>query len=639
MMSSRHVLAVISAAAVVAGAFAVPGAAAADVVPDELVYAGDDSLHVLNLTTKEDSALPATGGAGLAFTAVSPDRTKIAYCEDVGGPACQVQVYDRATAKKQAVAGIADGYLSPEWSPDGTHLLIAKPVTGIDDPWRLYVQPISGAAARLIPNSRGIYDASYSPSGQQIVFTELKHVAATEYREFIGVMDSDGSSRTPLGLAGHDPVWSPDGRSIAYVTDLTWSDGTLSSSALVTMNARGQNRHMLDATLHADEYLVRPEWRSDSSTIYYGVYPPSSPVRYIEQVDRLGTHREAVTTPGGPTELFPSYAGPPAAIDATAPTIGQPRLTMATGKVTFTWLPLADDDAVAVRVAVRPGTFPPATYAQGTRRANVLGGARSTSVTGLTTGAVYSFSVWALDASGHLSTPRTGTFRSLGTPRLTAPKISALGSTGLPFKVAWSSSGGATSVQLLWGEWHSSNGSVGGLGEGRWTTGRPSGTAVFGARGAPTVVRQGYNYTLRAVALDEFGNRAPGALSRVVVPLDDRTLTRYSSGWTHTRAAGRWMSTMSSTRTGASVTLSFPMRSFTVIGDRLPTGSQVRVYVDGRLKATFSTRGRTALRQALWTSPVLGPAGYYHTVKLVNVPSRQTAADNLHLDALAVVLV
>jgi hypothetical protein len=268
----------------------------------------------------------------------------------------------------------------------------------------------------------------------------------------------------------------------------------------------------------------------------------------------------------------------------------------------------------------------------------VLGAARQGTITGLRTGRVYAYSMWALDASGNLSVRRTGTFRSIATPTLGAPTVSSDVTTGLWFPVTWNAVGsGAQSVHVTWQErtpvgsgWTSTR-------SGAWMSRRLAGRWVFGVPGRGPNLVPGRNYIFRITTNDGFGNLASGTARRVMVPWDDRTVAA-PTGWTRARAAGRWLSTLTTTRVRASATRTLPGvgTAIVLVGDRLPTGGRFAVYLNGVRRGTFSSYAPTLrVRQRLWYSGPLPYSGV-RVLRLVNVPSRTSNRDALHIDAVAI---
>jgi hypothetical protein len=150
---------------------------------------------------------------------------------------------------------------------------------------------------------------------------------------------------------------------------------------------------------------------------------------------------------------------------------------------------------------------------------------------------------------------------------------------------------------------------------GGWTNWKTvSGTthsAVF--TGSP-----GNTYLFRAKALYAGGATSGySATATAVVPYDDRSgPVSFAPGWSHTSASGRFLGTVTSTGSAnMTMTVTTAVHAFSLIGDKCSTCGDVKVYVDGALKATVHTHAAgTAVRRILFSKTFTGTKS--HTLKL-----------------------
>jgi Tol biopolymer transport system component len=122
------------------------------------------------------------------------------------------------------LAGIA----TPTWSPDGEQLVFTGFDGGLTD---LYVVKRDGSDLRRLTNDRyADFHPVWSPDGKTIAFatdrgpaTDFDHLRFSNWRIALYRLDSGAIEILPGMDRGKNinPMWSPDGRAIAFVSDRT----------------------------------------------------------------------------------------------------------------------------------------------------------------------------------------------------------------------------------------------------------------------------------------------------------------------------------------------------------------------------------------------------------------------------------
>jgi Tol biopolymer transport system component len=173
----------------------------------------DPDFEELRILYSQSSFSP--DGRMLAFTAMRQGRD-ILYLLDV--------------ARGRTVARVdpgLKGVTSPTWSPDGRRLAFSGQDGGYTD---LYVVDVDGKnLQRLTRDRHSAVQPAWSPDGRIIAFvgdrgpdTDFELLRFNDWNISLYHVESGQIEDLP-GQAGHNanPVWSPDGRSLAYVTDRT----------------------------------------------------------------------------------------------------------------------------------------------------------------------------------------------------------------------------------------------------------------------------------------------------------------------------------------------------------------------------------------------------------------------------------
>jgi Tol biopolymer transport system component len=166
------------------------------------------------------------GGTYNVAPALSPDGTQVAFFSERSGYSVDLWLADGTTGKvqrrllKTTASSNYETYRfinsSVNWSPDGRFLTLAAKRGPKDDLLVIDVRR-NRIARRIEVPLAGILTPSFSPDGKQIVFSGLDGGLSDLF-----IVNTDGTGLRRLThdkYADLNPVWSPDGHSIAFVTD------------------------------------------------------------------------------------------------------------------------------------------------------------------------------------------------------------------------------------------------------------------------------------------------------------------------------------------------------------------------------------------------------------------------------------
>jgi len=164
---------------------------------------------------------------------------------------------------------------SPAWSPDGKRIAFMSNRDGFKNAERvitheIYVMDADGGNPQNLTNDlNNDSSPAWSPDGKRIVFSSVRD--GHFENEFgitdeIYVMDADGGN--PRRLTENpkndwDPVWSPDGKRIAFASD---RKGDFVNFEIYVMAANGENEQRLTEN-RVDDWS--PSWAPDGERITF----------------------------------------------------------------------------------------------------------------------------------------------------------------------------------------------------------------------------------------------------------------------------------------------------------------------------------------------------------------------------------
>jgi Tol biopolymer transport system component len=222
----------------------------------------DPNFEELRLLYSQSSFSP--DGKTLAFTAQREGRD-VLYLVDV---------QRRKTTFRFDLP--LEGVTSPSWSPDGRQIVFSGSNGGLTD---LYIVDVNGKHLRRLTNDRnGDLQPQWSPDGKTIAFasdrgpqTNFENLKFSRWQISLYDLESGRVSVIPTQSGQNlNPMWAPDGKSIAFVSDRTGIPNIFIYD--FEKKDHFQISNVVGAVLTVTEYSPVITWARQADRLAFGYY-------------------------------------------------------------------------------------------------------------------------------------------------------------------------------------------------------------------------------------------------------------------------------------------------------------------------------------------------------------------------------
>ncbi len=196
-----------------------------------------------------------------------PDGKQIIYSAN-DSDANGIYIYDLMQHTNILIMTNVESGAEPSWSSEGTKIAFVKYTEGRKSS-QIYTANYDGSEWKQLTEGQYYnWTPRWSPDGQKLLFETTRndnpdtHVKNGGYRD-IYVMDRNGQNQISLtgNSYGHHPSWSPDGKSIAYM-----SHGESGKANIFVMRADGSSKQNISKGITRDS---EPVWSPDGQWIAF----------------------------------------------------------------------------------------------------------------------------------------------------------------------------------------------------------------------------------------------------------------------------------------------------------------------------------------------------------------------------------
>jgi TolB protein len=304
-------------------AFTIPGCSHVNQKGDRILYLSGDGIYKHFRIMDSDGGNDRMINTGLKDDGCpkwSPDGNKVLFISDNGTEGeyykYNIYIWDMETFQLSQITFGDNALRGASWSPDGRQIVYASDPSYLerDD---LYIMNADGTGVRQITSGETAdIDPAWSPDGKYIVYSSaiadpIERRINENYDIFILTLAGGDTKRLgneavfdfvyyPPPPRDFGPVWSPNGKKIAFSTSYHYETDTHSN--IFIMDSDGKNK--MQITYSTDSENDGATWSPDGERIAF------SSDGDIYTIDQEGRDRQRLTDRG--VDFCPSWEPVPA---------------------------------------------------------------------------------------------------------------------------------------------------------------------------------------------------------------------------------------------------------------------------------------------------------------------------------------
>jgi len=241
--------------------------------PDEITLAEDMTAAFIpgvDLTPSPDSMFISPTSTSTSTEAAPPtppgsEALQLAFASTRSGLS-QIYLTDLLGNVTQ-LTEMTEGACQPAWSPDGARLVFISPCKVHADLYRgasLYLIDADGTDLQPLSTvPGGDFEPDWSSDGTHIAFTSIRTGHLQIYSYDLSTGFTTRLIRTPLGVDARQPVWSPDGKQIAFALR---RNADVYQIWLMSNTGKDQQQLVRSGDQYSD---TNPEWSPDGKLIIF----------------------------------------------------------------------------------------------------------------------------------------------------------------------------------------------------------------------------------------------------------------------------------------------------------------------------------------------------------------------------------